>query len=111
MLIAHGSEIGGEPREFPYKATRANGLWWITEEQMQDIAFRRGFDKVLYDSMFESYSKSYSMEYENLSMENPPAEPADAARPMAATTRTVTRVGNVQNSGAAASSSSSKLLL
>ncbi len=37
------------------------------EGQMQDIAFRRGFDKKLYDDMFETHSKAYNMEYENLS--------------------------------------------
>ncbi len=62
MLVAHGSEIGGEPREFPYKATCSNGLWWITEAQIMDIAFRRGFDMDLYDSMYETISKAYSME-------------------------------------------------
>ncbi len=81
-LVAHGKEIGGEDREFPYKATRSNGLWWTTEAQMMDIAFRRGFDKDPYDSMYETVSKAYSMEYENLSMDNPPAELTDAAWPM-----------------------------
>ncbi len=50
MLVAQRSEIGGKQREFPYKAIRANGLWLITEAQMQDIAFRRGFSRELYDS-------------------------------------------------------------
>ena len=42
-LVANGKFIGGDKREFIFHATRYNGMWWISEEQMSDIVFRKGF--------------------------------------------------------------------
>ena len=42
-LVANGKFIGGDVREFIFHATRFNGMWWISEEQMSEIVFRKGF--------------------------------------------------------------------
>jgi hypothetical protein len=55
---------------------------------MLDIAFRRRFVQKLYDSLFETVSTAYDMQFENLSIDNPPAVlvvESDAAQLMATT--------------------------
>ncbi len=75
-----------------------------------DIAFRRGFTQEQYDSLFETVSKAYNMEFKNLSMDNNPAVPVVEAgvHLTAATARTVAKA---QKSGAVANSSSSSKIV
>ncbi len=40
-LVANRKFICGDEREFIFDAIRHNGMWWISEEQMSDIVFRK----------------------------------------------------------------------
>ncbi len=43
-------QIGGGDVEYTFKARKHNQLWWVDENQMLDIAFRKGFP-------FEEYNR------------------------------------------------------
>ncbi len=100
-LVANGKFIGGEEREYISHATRHNGMWWISEEQMSDIVFRKGFPV---DIFLLQLGKNKSSMCLGIWHEiNGPPEPRACVNHSAATTsrlsaaRTVIRVEEIED--------------
>ena len=100
-LVANGKFIGGDVKEFIFHETRYNGMWWISEEQMSDIVFRKGFPVEIF---LQQVGKNKSPEGLGIWHERAgPPEPRACVNLSAATTsrvsaaRTVTRVEEIED--------------
>lgn len=45
ILVSNSKFIGGPDRQYLFRATRVNNLWWISEAKVLDICCRHGFSE------------------------------------------------------------------